>query len=584
MLSACLHENDLAGEWSPVRDGWAVGRSSIRPYLHPALHAGIYASRRRTAIIVRERDRGDPQPSDDFAVRRCAERELDEVLAEARAWSQDFIELLITRREGAPDVRLRCGRWGTAPVYLLERGGVLRVDWDAVRLYPHLSSDRLDLGFAAQYLVDLDYPYSRRTIFPGVWMLTERAQAVWQPPSGALKVRYPRAEEHASARRLKRGARVEETFREILAESMRRWLTPGVGPVALELSGGLDSSTVAAAAADIADGTVLSYGMLMPGVFGGYQQARRAEVVRRFRLTDRTLPCIDYPPFNLKSHRVSDLALVPWGEFYEEAVGTMLRRAVSDGARVIFTGMGGDELCSYQHDELSRLSAAGEAGDADGESYDDDAPDADSQDEDSSYPPFATDLCVDAFDERDALIDDAPQSLMYTSALESAAAVSNLYMKVGVWPVSPLCTPELVEFCRRLPFEWRHERIIQRKVLTSHGCSPLVAYPKPEHLENFCDVMDFALREASSGVIDELFRHSRLAEQGLVDRDKLISTYAQFRRGDTRHSDHILGAVVLELTIRSVERHRNERVIEKTAASPKATRRSNTHNNSRPGV
>src|SRR5689334_15143971 len=121
MLSACLHANDLAGEWSPARDGWAAGRSSIRPYIHQALHAGIYVSRRRTAVIVRERDQGDPQPSDDFAVQRCAERELDDVLAEARDWGQDFLELLITRREGAADVRLRCGRWGTAPVYLLER-------------------------------------------------------------------------------------------------------------------------------------------------------------------------------------------------------------------------------------------------------------------------------------------------------------------------------------------------------------------------------------------------------------------------------------------------------------------------------
>jgi asparagine synthase (glutamine-hydrolysing) len=564
-------------------DGWSAGRSSIRPYAHTALHAAIHVSRRRTVVIVRERNRGNPQPGGDFDGRLCTERELDAVLAEAREWSQDFLELLITRREGEADVRLRCGRWGTAPVYLLERGGVLRVDWDATRLYPHLSSSRLEPGFAAQYLFDLDYPYSRRTIFPGMWMLTERAEASWRPSSPqGLKLKYPRAEAWASASRLKRNARVEETFREILAASMRRWLPPADSPVALELSGGLDSSTVAATAADIAEGAVLSYGMLMPGVLGGHQQARRAEVARRFGLVDRTLPCIDHPPFSPKSRRVSDLKIVPWSEFYEEAVGTMLRWAKSDGAHVIFTGMGGDELCSYQRGELGRLSrtrAAGGGGND--ESSHAAEPDEDSLDDgDSSYPPFATDLGMDAYEDRDALIDDAPQSLMYTSALESAAAVSRLYMDVGVWPVSPLCTPELVEFCRRLPFEWRHERIIQRKVLASHGCSPLVAYPKPETLENFCDVMAFALGEASSGVINKLFRNSRLAEQGLVDRDKLMTAYAQLRRGDTRYSDQILGAVVLELTVRSVEQHLDAPVIEKTAAPPKAPRRSNAQNDS----
>jgi asparagine synthase (glutamine-hydrolysing) len=173
----------------------------------------------------------------------------------------------------------------------------------------------------------------------------------------------------------------------------------------------------------------------------------------------------------------------------------------------------------------------------------------------SRYPPFTTVALEDAFEERDAFIDDAPQALIDTSSLESAAAVSTLYLHSGIWPVSPLCTPELVQFCRRLPFAWRHERVIERKVLTAFGCSATVAYPKPRHLENFYDVMDFALREASCGTITKLFRNSRLAEQGLVDRDALVATYDQHRRKSSRYGDAILGAVVLELTVRSIERN-----------------------------
>jgi len=308
-------------------------------------------------------------------------------------------------------------------------------------------------------------------------------------------------------------------------------------------------------AATITTRPVQSYGMIMPGVFGNYQRARRSEIVKRFHLSDSTFPCIDHPPFNRKSHRVRGKGVVPWAEFYEEAVGTLLGRAASDGAGIIFTGMGGDELCSYQADELDGEFEFDEYG-----GFSEVAgADAELSGNGNPYPPFVTEAVRQAYEDRDALIDDAPQPLIETSTLESAAAVSTLYLKNKVWPISPLCTPELVEFCRKLPFNWRHERLIERKVLTSFGCSPLVAYPNPDSLENFSEVMDFALREASSGVITRLFHTSRLADQGLVDRKPLVAAYKNYRDGDPTYGDQLLGAAVLELTIRSLERHQMDR-------------------------
>lgn len=555
MLSACLHATDAARSWAPTQVGWDTGLSTIRPYAHPALHAGMFVSKRRTAVIVRERIGGQPRQDGSSSITKCSERALDEVLAQSRAWPLDFIELLITRHDGLADVRLRCGHWGTAPVYLLIRDGVFHLSWDVTHLYQFLPSTNLDPAFAAQYVFGLDHPYSRQTIFPGIWMLTERATALISSPFRSIKITYPRHEERARAKRLKRNAHVVETFREILTTSMQRWLTSKDDLLAVELSGGLDSSIVAAAAANITTRPVRSYGMIMPGAFGKYQRARRNEVVRNFGLFDSTFPCIQHPPFNPKSRRASCLAVVPWGEFYEEAVGTLLGRAASDGASLIFTGMGGDELCSHQLDESYELSnGSDEENLPNGLAVEEVVP---LDDDGINDLPFATETLRNAYEERDGLIDDAPQPLMETSSLESAAAVSNLYLNHGIWPVSPLCTPELVQFCRKLPAAWRHERIIERKVLTSFGCSSLVAYPKPESLENFDPVMDFAMREASSSVINRLFRDSRLAEQGLVDRDRLIATYKQYRRGDRRYGLQLLGAAVLELTVRSLERHQS---------------------------
>jgi asparagine synthase (glutamine-hydrolysing) len=548
MLSFTIYAADLAEGWTSRGSAWCAGRSVIAPFRHPAVHTDVLVSPGRSAVIVRESVRGADLPTGGYIPLRCTEREFDRLLAETRRWPLDFVLLTLTHAGEAPGVRLTCGRWGTAPLYLHAGRAVLRGDWDVTELYAHLRSTALDPGFAAQYLLSLEHPYSRKTIFPEIAMLTERASASWRAPFEAPKVRYPSPEEQASATRLKRGADVDGAFREILTASMRRWLPQDDEEIALELSGGLDSSTVAAAAASLTTQRVRSYGMIMPGEPGNWQRRRRDAVARRLRLIDRSFPCADLPPFNPRSPRVREDATVPWGEFYDEAVGALLDLARGDGAQLIFTGMGGDELCSYQAGELDdddRALAFGE-----------EASEVTLRTGGGEFPSFVTQRALEAFEQRDALVDDAPQPLMYVSTLESAAAVSTLYLAHGMWPVSPLVTPELVQFCRRLPFELRHERVVQRRVLTSYGMGRTVAYPSPKRLENFCEVMSFALREASVPTIAPLFAESRLAEQGFVDGGKLVRAYRRARSGDERYDDQLLGAAVLELTLRAVESRR----------------------------
>ena len=154
-------------------------------------------------------------------------------------------------------------------------------------------------------------------------------------------------------------------------------------------------------------------------------------------------------------------------------------------------------------------------------------------------------------------IDDAPQGLSYTSVMESAAAVAPIYLRKGVWPVSPLTTPELVEFCRKLPLAWRHQRKIHRQVLTSFGYSKRVAFPRLAHLETFVGVMNYSLQTAAASVIEDVFENSLLEAQGLIDSRALLSAYRRYR-SDTAEpfSDQILSALVLELTLRSIQRRR----------------------------
>lgn len=545
MLSARLDAQDIGSEWRVAPTGWTAGQSTIQPYRHPALSAELRCSAHRVAVVVRERTRGSQDVSPANRVVSCSDDVLDRWLADAHAWPLDFVSLVLTNNGRGCSAEVRAGQWGTAPVYLHVRSGVLRIDWDVAQLYPHLRSSTLNVQIAATMLLTLGQPYSRRTVFSEITMLTERAAAHWRAPFDAVTVTYPSPLPHAHAGRLRGGADVAGTFREILLASMRRRRAADSDPIAIELSGGLDSSIVASTASLLPSPIVRSYGMIMPGRAGAYQQQRRNEVVSRSNLHDRSFACIEYPPFGPRGLRASAVGVVPWEEFYTEPTAQLLSMARADGLHAIYTGIGGDELCSYQAGEpIQRVSYNSR----------------------SNFPEFATAEITAIFRDAAERIDTAPQALTYTSVLESCAAASPLYLRNGIWPISPLSTPELVEFCRRLPWEWRHKRAISRRVLGSFGYSRRLTHPRRAHLENFLDVMDYALRDAASALIESLFAESRLESQGLIDGRRFIESYRVYRKngGDT-HGDRILAALLLELTIRSIENAKSSRT---AAAAP----------------
>jgi asparagine synthase (glutamine-hydrolysing) len=540
MFSALLRVGDLGERWRPEPGGWRAGKSHLRAFAHPALHAALLVSPTRTLFIVRERIRGVPAAEDSPRIWRVSEEDWDRALAAARGWPLEFIALGITGRGTAAEVTLHTGHWGSAPVFLHVRDQTLRIEWDITRLYAHLASTRIDPSVAAEFVVNLDYPNSRRTLFPEILHLTERATATWRAPHARASVRYPAPALIAQPGKLARDADVPGVFREILSASMRRWDAIEQGRAVFEVSGGLDSSLVVATGAMIADRPVRSVGLIMPGQPGRHQQARRACLVRRFGLIDRTLHAIDFPPFAPESRRVRERAIAPSDEFYYEAAEALFGIAGAAGADVVFGGMGGDELASLVHGEIERAE-----------------PDDKAEEEppERVIPPVATKRLREAYAQRERRIDCAPGPLLHDSTIESAGAVSRLCLRSGFWPVHPLCTPELVQFCRRLPFAWRDRRRIHRAVLASFGLPARLTHPRRATLEHFSDVMEFAIHSAARAGIEQLFAESRLAEQGLVDRAGLVEAF-RAHCAARKNSEWLLGLVVLELTLRSVEHHR----------------------------
>jgi asparagine synthase (glutamine-hydrolysing) len=275
------------------------------------------------------------------------------------------------------------------------------------------------------------------------------------------------------------------------------------------LSGGLDSGTVALAAAGLSRRPPRTYGLIMPGHTGAEQRLRRDELIAMTGASDTALDAQAYAPFCQGARRQDD-AMVPWGEYYHEAFQALLMRAHGDGCDTILTGIGGDEISTPQWGEYE---GEGEAT------------------REQSPPDFLTSSAVEACRETARALDPAPRGIAEQRYYEAAMAGSAVYLRTGVWPLYPYATPELVEFCRCLPADWRRGRALQRRWLERRGVSRRTRHP--ELPESFVPLLDFAMREGGRPLVTDLFSESRLAEQGLVSREALLASYERYRTANS---------------------------------------------------
>lgn len=493
MLKLRIDRRDLASNWRRTSAGWTAGESTINPFRHPALEHVT-----QTLLSV-----SDSQTR--VSVTHCLE------------------SLTLTIANG--ELSITAGPWGTAPLYLLERDGVLHASWDAADLYPFLDADPLDEERLAHFLVAFSRDYSRRTLFNGVMQLTERATARWS--SDGLRIDYPDAIPLPRPRRLKPGADVAGAMHEIIEASMRRWIDGATWTFGSELSSGLDSGTVTAIAASLLDTPLRTYGLIMPGIEGERQRARRDEMIAAFGCIDTSFAADENLPLTPRRR------VVPWEEIYYEAMERLIRRAAADGVAVLFNGLGGDELCAQHYDELpedqQRALVAVDVA-----------------------PAFLRPRVHEAYRDTLLTLDRAPAAPIPSSAFEAFAAGSALYLRNGIWPIAPLATPELVAFCRSLPFECRENRECHRQLMLRLGCSRNVAYPRST--ESFSPLIDRAMTSEARPMLRTLFAESRLADLGYVDRDELLRTYDDYSSGHEEVcSDTQLYAVaVMEMTLRSI--------------------------------
>lgn len=489
MIKAEMALADLA--FAPVvHEGrLTLGASHLIPHTHPMLETLLVRMPDRWFVVVRERKAGDgPDAPGHVAVVDARDDASYHALhQDCLLWPLDYV--LIEAARAGHRLRIRAGVLGTAPVYCRVADDRVSVSWDSADFARGPAV--IDPEVAIHQLV-LRTTYAARQLYTGVVLLTERASLFVEP--GVARYRYPEAVQDASPSD-DYGEDMLPRFSAALerAVSLRPWLG---GSVSLELSGGMDSATVAAVLAKLHQ-DIDTKGILLDGEVRGPQVRRRLQIAERLGLADYTVDISAFPPsLDL------DAPQEPYGfcrEFYLEACSALWSSARDKGRHTLFTGVGGDELFPAYLDEISVDAAKGPLWGRDARSY-----------AEGLLTPRAMAVA------RSRPLFDAPVSpVPVTSLLANACRAPDL-LKHGQWPVHPLSDPQLAYLCHRLPRSSREGREVMRRYLESRLGGDV--FPKGYLKETFAHVLPALIAQHADRLVAQL-RECALAELGLVDRD-----------------------------------------------------------------
>lgn len=414
-------------------------------------------------------------------------------------------------------ITLAAGRFGTAPVYVLRDRQVLHGSWSLPELYEYLTvSDLCDEG-VVRYLARKPC-YSGATVFRSVSRMTERSVGAFS--AGGFGVEYPLPSRRDKPRHVRPGVDVVSAFERVLRASLRQ-RPYSMDDAFVEVSGGMDSAIVASAMAETAGSPVMSCGITIGGPAGDRQKRRRTELVEKLGGVDVTIDAVDHAPFHRLSSRRSGAPFYAGDEPYSEALTAEMTAIRPRGARIVLTGIGGDELMTEPRPNgaASRRRHGGDG--------------------------LLGRRGRRVLDELEPLdVASAPASVLPEPCLLAAACRSPVMLRAGIWPVSPLCSPEVLTFCNWLPVAWRRGKRLLRALLARRGLSPEFLYPRRR--ENFAHVMEHAMIYNGLPLLRSMRTGSILADQGYLDPGRLG------RRADSSPPAGLYEAVALELNLRTL--------------------------------
>lgn len=258
--------------------------------------------------------------------------------------------------------RLVCARdpFGVKPFYYAVAGGafVFSSSLEAVRVHPSVSGE-LDEGWIADFLVHGESHAPESTVYAAIRQLPPGHLLVVEDGRASLR-RYASLPDQAEPLRLRGPAEYAERFYAVLREAVADRLPRGTASILL--SGGRDSTALAAAWRDLADGgeraTALRgyaahHARLMPDDEPRYAAlaAEALGIPLHLLAVDDIAPFARWGTAELRRPQPTASPLL--------AIEADQLRQAAGHARVLLTGQGGDALLRETPSRLTRLAAAG---------------------------------------------------------------------------------------------------------------------------------------------------------------------------------------------------------------------------------
>ena len=448
MLSASIYFADIGANWEISGPPLTAGQSGIEIFRSSQLS---WSTRKfDTGWLLWIGEVPDPFEQTDVAKLPEACRNFD---------AAEGIYLIFREAGQLVEMVRTCA--GNCPIYLARGRERFIATWRFEEAVSALDRAVPDVLMCQRYIAD-GMNQVRDQIIAGVQMLWPAERALVREASIEFE-QMPSPLAVMSAQFADRAVATEEFLR-LVAEAMSENVARANGAL-VELSGGLDSSCVAFAAA-LLECPLNSCGVIHTGPVGAQQSGRRNEIVELCRLRDFTYPAAK--DLTYQSLALPGFGITPFDEMYRLQCSNLLEvvRNEIPELDLVLTGMGGDELVKDNALYRAEYEVAG-----------------------------------------------------YTSssAVVAAACRSDLFMRLGIWPKSPLISKPVVDFCRALPGKIREDRQIHKLALVRAGVSDAFLFPR--YYEHFGYVSDLSARNFD---FDDYFSTSAIHDWRIYDIDAVL--------------------------------------------------------------
>ncbi|MFF5258339.1 asparagine synthase-related protein [Actinomadura viridis] len=507
-------------EWTGAAYTTGDGAGHVTPYAHPMVEQLAVTDGTRTLLAVRERVADRPACAS--GLRTVNPDVYDELTAVAARWPAD--QVLIETAPHHP-VRVTAGAAGTTPLYLAHADGVLHGSWDMADLRTYATG--LASKEAARLLIYRPR-YGAETLFKGITRLTERATATF---GGDLHIRYPEPALHAAPRELAPGADVLAAFTTAIDQALDvRPIDPAT--TLFHLTGGLDSGTLATRAAARWPGRLNTATLIVIGPGRQQQIRRRKQILAALPFGDHDLQ-VDagtHLLFAPAAARVRGEPVSPYEEPLHHPFSRLTDEISALGAKVVVTGLGGDEMVAVSPEESEAVARAN-------------AHITDRLPWLGAHARAALEFSDDAI---------APPAVVGNMTLLSLETTAPPLLRAGLWPLHPFTDPGLIRLGEQLPFHWRDLKRLQRRRLATFGLSDEVCTPVEP--ENFVELVRRSLMTDGMPLLHRMLRDgSPLIDAGLVDPDGLSGVLDEVAAGvyDEDHHSKLLEVLTLDMAARA---------------------------------